>query len=303
MYNFFKSIKRSLICMKSAFKDSARIPLLIIYVSFLTFGLTRHGDISDILLVLVLFGFVIDILFTIVIYALDRSHYGLTAFHKYDDEIIGDNFIGFRKKDKCFAKAMEYLFAKDVKKAVDIFLEIKDMEISQSEKSVVYFYIARCYQLMGYFSNALTNYENAADAGFRNDLLPIFMARCSADMGETERAVEFYTSALNEENRYASIIRTDIGRMYLIENDGKNALKWFLEAVEKHEDYSNALGGCAIAYTLLHDLESGEDYYKKALLNKIPNSKDFTSYYKEIQAAVILDGKPLTHKQGVDKIV
>ncbi len=295
MKRFLKRIKRNLICLKNAQKKSARIAISVMYVAFFSFGLSYFlddsEDITEILLIIALFTFIIDIFITFCYYLIERSNYRFFAFHKYDDELIGDNFTGFGKKDNIFAEALDTLFDKKVKKALDLFISLKDYELTESEKGVMYFYIARCYQLMGYFSNAYTNYETAVSYGFENDLVPLFMSRCCSDMGEIEKAVEIYNKACENNNEYTAVFRTDIGRMYLSENNAREALKWFLEAVEKREDYSNALGGCAIAYTLIHDLKNGEDYYKKALLNNIPNPDDFTSYYKKIQASVVLDGK------------
>ena len=295
-------LKRSLICFLNAERKSARIPLLLIYAAFFAFGLfaadNSDEESNDIFATFVFFALIIDIIFTCIFYIIERSNYGVFDYHKYDNELIGDAFTGFSKKDRNFSTALDLLFARDLKNSLDLFISLKDYKLSDKEKAVTDFYIARCYQLMGYASNALTYYENAVAGGFESDLIPLFMARCHGTLGETERAIEIFNDSLEKENEYIGVMRTDIGRIYLLQNDGRNALKWFMEAVEKHEDYSNALGGCAIAYTLMHDLTSGEDYYKKALLNKIPNSQDFTSYYKEIQASVILDGTPIEDDQN-----
>lgn len=297
MKKMLARLKRTLICFHHAERKTARIPLLIVYAALFCFGLpylsNGNNDYADIFTTIAAFALIADIILTCISYIIERSNYKFFAFHKYDNELIGDAFTGFSKKDSNFAKALDLLFARDLKNSLDLLISLKDYELSEKEKAIVDFYIARCYQLMGYASNALTYYENALAGGFESDLVPLFMARCHGNLGETERAIEIFNDSLEKENEYIAVMRNDIGRIYLSQNDGKNALKWFMEGVEKHEDYSNALGGCAIAYTLMHDLTSGEDYYKKALLNRIPNSQDFTSYYKEIQASVVLDGTPI----------
>ncbi|MBO5383698.1 MAG: hypothetical protein J6A30_05300 [Ruminococcus sp.] len=294
MNRFIRRIKRNLICLKKAQKKSARIAISVMYIAFLFFGLSYFledsEEITEILLVIALFVLIVDIFITYCYYIIERSNYRFFAFHKYDDELIGNNFTGFKKKDKIFSTALDELFSKRVKNALDLFISLKDYELSDSEKGIVHFYIARCYQLIGFPSNALSNYETALSFNFNHNLVPLFMSRCCGDMGEIDKAIEIFNETLENKNEYIGIFKTDIGRMYLAENNGREALKWFLDAVEKREDYSNALGGCAIAYTLIHDLESGEKYYKKALLNNISNPNDFTSYYKKIQASVILDG-------------
>ena len=77
------------------------------------------------------------------------------------------------------------------------------------------------------------------------------------------------------------------GSQYADEVDA--ALKWFNEAIERREQYASALGGAAIAQTMLHNLEEGESLYRQALLNHIDDSISFTRYYKEVQAAVMLE--------------
>lgn len=299
----FNHLKRSLICFLSALKQSARYILWAYYFFTLIFSidyLSGSADYeyqADMMITIFFFILIIDLSITFVFYVKERADYKFLDFHKYDNELIGKNFIGFKKKDKLFSKALDMLFKRDLKNALDTFISIKEYELTESEKGVLSFYIARCYQIMGYTANALTNYENAESCGFSNDLVPIFKARCCGDMGELDRAVEMYKEVLESGNQYSDIVRTDIGRMYLTENKAADALKWFSEAVERHEDYGNALGGCAIAYTLLHDFEKGEDFYRKAILNHVPDSQGFTSYYKEIQAASLLENKSATSSQ------
>ena len=84
-------------------------------------------------------------------------------------------------------------------------------------------------------------------------------------------------------------MRVEIGRMYIKLNDGENALKWFNEAIDRRECYANALGGAAIAYTLLRNFDKGEELYRMALLNNIDDPTGYSGYYKEIQAAVLLE--------------
>ena len=50
-----------------------------------------------------------------------------------------------------------------------------------------------------------------------------------------------------------------------------------------------ALGGAAIAQNMLHNFKEGEELYRAAMLNNIEDPKTYSNYYKEIQAAVLLE--------------
>lgn len=297
----FNRFKRNLLCLKKAAKESARLVLVTYYVLSAFFVILYMSDGANTYFAcefpIAIFGFTLlfDFIAIIVLYINERSKYKFFSFHKYDGNIIGDNFNDLNKKSFAFSKAMDLLFAHDVKNALDKFISIKDLEITDDEKGVLDFYIGRCYQLMGYFSNASTYYENAVALNFHNDLMDIFNARCYGDMGEYDRSIQLYNEILSEgKNEYKSVIRTDIGRMLLRANMPEKSLEWFEKAVELREDYPNALGGCAIACALLHKFDKGEEYYRKAILNNIPDSQGFTTYYKEVQAVALTEEHPVS---------
>ena len=81
---------------------------------------------------------------------------------------------------------------------------------------------------------------------------------------------------MDTDYKYSDHMRCGDGqRMYIKLNDGETALKWFNEAIERREDYANALGGAAIAHTLLGHFDKGEELYKLAMLNNIDDPVDF----------------------------
>lgn len=219
--------------------------------------------------------------------------YMARAPHKCDPEIIGDNFIGMGKKNKLFRQSVEDLLKFRVNKALSGFklLEEKYCEkLTPSEKAVLNFYIARCYDIMDFRPNAARYYELATQQGLQHKILPLFYARCMGNMGDIDEAIELYTKILEDKNSdYRMFVRTDIGRMFLRLNDGEKALKWYEEAMEKRENYAEALGGAAIAYTMLHNFQKGEELYRAAMLNEISDAEGFADYFKKVQAAALLE--------------
>ncbi|SHM11791.1 tetratricopeptide repeat protein [Ruminococcus flavefaciens] len=218
--------------------------------------------------------------------------YKTSLFHKYDDELIGNAFTGINHKSSVFEKGLELFHNGDFRNALEVFTDLGNEEknMTVEEKGVNEFYRGRCYHILEACPNAVICYENALANGFYIPELPIFIARCHAQNGYTEKAMKLYEDLLiRKDYQYSNRIRCEIGDMYLKLNEGKTALKWFEEAIERRESYANALGGAAIAQTMLHNIKEGEALYRQALLNHIEDSIGFTRYYKEVQAAVLLE--------------
>lgn len=209
------------------------------------------------------------------------------SIHKIDADIIGNNFIGFGKKSRNFRKAVEDFCNDDFPKAVD---ELKDIEekynLSDSENGVLCFYMARCYDIMSYYPNALNYYEKAEKSGFSDESIILFKANCIGASGDTEQALSIYKDILNSDNRYSIYVRTYIGKMYLENRQPEKALKWYLEAVEKRENYAMALGGCSLAYLMLGNNEESRKYYQYAIINNMSDLEGFKAYYKEISESL-----------------
>lgn len=209
------------------------------------------------------------------------------SIHKIDADIIGNNFIGFGKKSRNFRKAVEDFCNDDFPKAIN---ELKDIEekynLSDSENGVLCFYMARCYDIMSYYPNALNYYEKAEKSGFSDESIILFKANCIGASGDTEQALSIYNDILNSDNRYSIYVRTYIGKMYLENRQPEKALKWYLEAVEKRENYAMALGGCSLAYLMLGNNEESRKYYQYAIINNMSDLEGFKAYYKEISESL-----------------
>ncbi|MBP3243034.1 MAG: tetratricopeptide repeat protein [Ruminococcus sp.] len=215
------------------------------------------------------------------------------GFHKYDSDLIGKAFIGISKKCRIFADSLERLTDHKLTSALDGFKLLEEEysdDLDTCEQAVLRFYIGRCYDIMGYFPNALKCYQDSQRLGMKDNILPLLIARCTGSNGDTGEAVQLYTSILsNKKSPYRLYVRTDLGKMFLRENDAATAMKWFSEAIEHRQNYADALGGAAIAQTMLHHFKEAEELYKAAIVNRISDSRGFTAYYKEVQAAALLE--------------
>lgn len=213
------------------------------------------------------------------------------GYHKYDQDIIGDAFVGFNRKCRLFNRSVSDIFEQRIHRALNTFKDLDEQytdNMDQQEHAVLNFYLGRCYDILEYYPNASMYYNKAESCGFKNNIIKLLHARCYGSMGDTDEAIKLYNEILSDNRNYFSkYVRTDMGRMYLKMNDGENALKYFNEAIVKNENVSDALGGAAIANLMLHRMERGEELHRTALLNGIRDSKGYIAYYHEIKNAVL----------------
>ncbi len=281
--------KRVLLCLKRVLPSALAVTACLMALSIIIMCVTQSQN----TLPLSYFLYLMITLFITswtVLFICDCIKYKGAIFHKYDENIIGDAFTGLDKKSAIFEKGMEIFREKYFGTALEIFTEIDEEKFSlnQKEKGVLNFYRGRCYDLMDWKPNAVNCYEKAEEYGFFIPEMPVFLARCYSENGSREKALEMFKEIMDTDKKYSNYMRVEIGRMYLKFDEGENALKWFNEAIEKHECYAEALGGAAIAHTILGNVEEGEKFYRMALLNNISDPQGYTRYYKEIQAAMLL---------------
>lgn len=211
--------------------------------------------------------------------------------HKYDADLIGYNFVGINKKCRIFKSSLEHLISGRLKEALSGFKSMEEAygeALPESEQAVLDFYLGRCYEEIGFMPNACLYYEKAQKMGLKHGILPFLYARCLWELGDTDESLRIYKSVMNDSNNIFRIyVRTAVGRHYLKDNKAAKALEWYNKAIEIRENYGEALGGAAIARTMIHEFDKGEELYRMALLNGIDDSKEFTSFFKEIQAAAL----------------
>lgn len=293
--------KRVLLCLRRALTKALALQSVMMFIllafSYFYFG----GEVrySEVLVAMFLF---LALTWSLCFFE-QLFRYGKNIFHRYDEDMIGEAFADLSRTAAIFEEGLECFNKGEFGKALAIFTELDDASVKKTvkEQGVLSFYRGRCYHILGMYPNAIICYDKASEHGFSMDALPLFTAVCCAKNGDQSRAMKIYSSLLGTDHKYAGIVRTEIGHMYLEMNDGENALKWFMEAVERHENYAEALGGAAVAMTLLHRVREGEKYYRAALLNCIEGSENFTRYYKEVQAAVMLESHQPTGEAHGEK--
>ena len=284
--------KRVLLCLKKVLLRALAVTAVLTLV--LTAALAIFTD-SDVIsfksLIMYMILFFASAWF--ILFVRESLKYAGAVYHRYDEDIIGNAFTGMNRKSSLFEMGMEMFHQRYFGDALEVFARIDSDGFIKTpeEQGVLSFYKGRCYDFMNWNPNALNCYENAEKCGFDIPELPIFLARCYAKTGNTTKALETFTSLMDSDKKYSDRMRVEIGRMYIKLNDGQTALKWFNEAIDRHESYANALGGAAIAHTLLRNFDKGEELYRMALLNNIDDPSGYTGYYKEIQAAMLLEAK------------
>lgn len=286
---FIRRIKRVFLCVLKCIPKASLFttPIFFMFLIFGSFIHEKNSVMSFSNILLSLLSIFLCIWF--ICFVLSIRKFSLNSFHRFDEDILGDVFTGLNKKSAAFENALDIFGSNSFNNALELFLEIKseNFNLSTREKGIVSFYTGRCYHILGFCSNALINYEEAEKNNVSPEIMPLFKARCCSETGDINGALAIYNNLLDTKYKFSSYIRTEIGQMYLKLNDGISALKWFKEAMDKHENYAEALGGAAVAHTIMHDFSNGEECYRAALLNHINDSEHFSSYYKEIQAAAL----------------
>lgn len=212
---------------------------------------------------------------------------------KYDSSRLGDfdkTFVYGRFGGRDSAKLREavidmHLF--DLNTALEKFKELEEKNLTESQRSVLCFYMGRCYQLMGYPSNGAKYFEQALEYGLELNDTYLLAARCLVQNGRYDKAVEYYNILLDR-SCYFDFIYTDIGIAYLKKGDGEKALEYFNKSLDEGKNYSFALGGCSLAYLLMKDLEKSREYYKKALTCNMDDVNGFKIFYCNIAESVDL---------------
>ena len=212
--------------------------------------------------------------------------------HKYDQDIVGRNFVGVSKKCRLFSHALELHFNRRVNASLDEFKLLGseyESTLTEGEKALVSFYTGRCYDQLRYYPNALSCYERAAEQGFDNSILPFLRARCTGANGDTDEAIGLYNEILGDEKSpFRNLVYNDIGRMFLDRNQPAEALDWYSKAIENRHSLPEAYGGAAIAQLMLGDLDESDRLYRAALVSHIKDPNGFTEYYKRILGSVML---------------
>ena len=157
----------------------------------------------------------------------------------------------------------------------------QDDSLDDPQKAVLYYYIGKCYQYMGYPSNGAKYFCDAIEKGFVAEEAYLFAARCLVQNGSFDEAIKYY-SVLVSNGCMFDFIYTDVGLAYLKKGDGETALSYFLRSIKEGKNYAFALGGCSLAYLNMKDLPRSEEFYRKALACNMSDIYGFKVYYCNI---------------------
>jgi tetratricopeptide (TPR) repeat protein len=166
----------------------------------------------------------------------------------------------------------------NVNGALEGFTELKDTELKGRQRAVLLFYIGRCYQFMGYPTNAARYFLECVEAGIGVDEVYTLCGRELTACGDFSSAETIFNELINR-NAHSEFVYTDMGMLYIKANEPDKALDTFSRSIKHHMNYAFALGGCALAYILKNDPTNAKFFYAQAILNNIDDADGFTDYY------------------------
>jgi tetratricopeptide (TPR) repeat protein len=199
----------------------------------------------------------------------------------YDKRIIGKTFEGMNGYSRLFHRSYRRLIEGDIADALNGFIAVRESNIKKPEMAVVCYFLGRCYQHMGYPTNAANFFRESINNGIGLDEVYTLCGREMVACGNFKAAEEVYNELLATESK-SDYIYTDIGMLYIKANDADKALDAFSTSIKKHMNYAFALGGCALAYLLKKDAKNASFFFGQAVVNNIDDIDGFTEYYISI---------------------
>jgi tetratricopeptide (TPR) repeat protein len=196
----------------------------------------------------------------------------------FEYRIVGDSFKGLGNKARTFRRGCSQMRYGDVSDALESFNELKTAKLVGRERAVLCFYLGRCYDVMGYPTNAANYYRESLDADIDIDEVYLITARAFTVGGNYDEAEEIYEALLSRETKLENIY-TDLGMVYIKANKPDKALETFSKSAKLHHNYSFALGGLALAYLLKSDTVNARFFFSQAIINNIDDTDGFTEYY------------------------
>lgn len=279
----------------------AGLPALLIYAAVIGAMIFR-GMPEENLLQPVMYLRLLLICFLIAFVAACVLHYKdmMQAILRTDEHLIGKNFGGFRKQDKLFCAGMESYSADRPREALEYFLAVQDeFELTDAESGVLSFYLGRCYQMLDCPSNAVTYYQTARTKGFSEPFAKLFEARSHAECGDFANSLALFEDLLEHDPpKEFFFLYTDIGYLYIKQKQPEQAEEWFRRSIELKQNYAFALGGMAIASLQKGNFADAQDYYYKALVNRLENAVGFRRYFEETKRLMLEAHPEWSEKTG-----
>lgn len=197
-------------------------------------------------------------------------------------EAVVKVFGRYGRKDRLFSKAVGAFVTDDIPYALELFLQVQELTLSDLQRSACSYYTARCYHAMGCCSNARQFYQQAENGGFAREYNLLCYARCCGHAGDVEESTALYRRLLDMNIPQLELVKADMGMMLLQNDRPAEALKWFQRAEQEGKCYADAVGGIAVAQLYLGNEEESNTYYRKALLAMDDEGKrNFRAYYEE----------------------
>lgn len=182
------------------------------------------------------------------------------------------------------AQAEEAMEEGDYEKAVDkLLLSQKFLfEGETSEKNSAL--LADCYYELEMYAEAIKNYqdalnENSSECGavYYNNIGVSY-----ANLGEYEKAIEYYSNALELKPDYAEVC-SSIGALYIRLEQPDMSIQYFERAIELDPDFAITYGNCAYAYAQMGDFDKAYEYLQKSMEHDYDNAEALYNLIEEME--------------------
>lgn len=204
----------------------------------------------------------------------------------YDRTVIGGCFAAGRKR-QLFFNGLKNLREGEYNDAIELFREVKGIALSEEEQGVLGFYTSICYSRMGYPTNAGHAAAIAVEKDVRTPESLLMAARCFSAAGSTSSAEDYYRRLLPlaEDMNMFPFVYNEMGRLFVTANKPEDAKQCFGKAIKNGLDPVTAQAGMALACLIADEIDEACEWYRLALISRIPDSIGFKEYCGQICTA------------------
>ncbi|MBO5341524.1 MAG: tetratricopeptide repeat protein [Lachnospiraceae bacterium] len=149
--------------------------------------------------------------------------------------------------------------------ALEKLQEAEKYGVDEYSNGDLYTYIAHTYWELGLSDEAIGYYQYAVDEDPDEVSYVVNLAIAYRQCGDNETAKELYLQALEIDPNYAEL-HSSLGTLYIIENRPEDAIESFNKAIELNPNLAVAYGNAALAYAMVGDFETADEYLDMAII-------------------------------------
>jgi|GEM_PF-1258406 len=129
----------------------------------------------------------------------------------------------------------------------------------------------------GRFLEAIDSFKKALNCDSKCLVAYLGIGGCYSSLGDYEKAIETYESAIKAIPRYASVFRNSIAAQYMFQKEYEKAISYLKESLELFPEDQQTFLALGSAYYKAGDSLNAKDNFQKALNISLKKNDDATA--------------------------